>query len=155
LLAGDGEAFVFSRSGVAWTEQATITANDSASYFGVDLAISAATILVGAPETDVAGVSHAGAAYVFVKHGAVWTQQAKLIAPTANVSDDFGLVVALSGDTALVGCQYDDNVAGTNAGAAYVYSRAGTTWSQQAKLVAPDAVPDQGFGDDVGIDGDT
>ena len=102
---------------------------------------------------DDAG-SSSGSAYVFVRSGTSWIQEAKLTASDAAESDLFGLSVALSGDTALVGALFDDD-AGSDSGSAYVFKRSGTSWSQQAKLTASDAAADDTFGRSVALSGDT
>ena len=71
-----------------------------------------------------------------------WTttaQQAKIVSSDLQVGDDYGYSVALEGDTAVVGARYEDT-GGTSAGSVYVFTRSGTSWSQQAKLNASDAV---------------
>ena len=63
-------------------------------------------------------------------------QQAKLTASDGGSADFFGFSAAISGATAVVGA-YGNN---TNTGAAYVFTRSGTTWTQQAELTASDGV---------------
>ena len=67
------------------------------------MALSGDTALVGAYSKTVGGQSYAGAAYVFMRSGTSWSQQAELSDPDAAADDWFGYSVALSGDTALVG----------------------------------------------------
>jgi hypothetical protein len=78
--------------------------------------------LVGAVQDDTTAGSNAGSAYVFVRSGTTWNQQAKLTANDGAASDNFGRSVSLSHDasTALVGAANDDTSAGANAGSAYV-----------------------------------
>ena len=59
---------------------------------------------------------------MFVRSGGAWTQQAKLTASDAAADDLFGYSVAVSGDTAVVGANFDDTAAGTDAGSAYVFA---------------------------------
>jgi hypothetical protein len=119
------------------------------------VAIDGDTIVVGA-EKDTTGVGMwAGSAYVFTRTGGVWSQQDHLYADDAVAGDQFGNTVAISGDTIVVGARYDDTAAGSLAGSAYVFTRSGGTWSQQAHLYADDAVADDRFGDSVAMDGDT
>ncbi len=91
--------------------------------------------------------SNAGAAYVFTRGGTTWSQAAYLKASNTGVSDGFGIAVAISGDTLVVGAPGEDsnatgvdgnqaNNTATNSGAAYVFTRDSTTWSQQAYLKA-------------------
>jgi drug/metabolite transporter superfamily protein YnfA len=118
----------------------------------------------GDGSNDNAGLS--GAAYVFVRSGGVWTQQAYLKASNTAWFDLFGSSVAVSGDTVVVGAYAEDsNAAGVNgnqndnsaftAGAAYVFVRSGTTWTQQAYLKAHDTAPFDWFGIAVAVSGDT
>jgi hypothetical protein len=118
------------------------------------VALSGDTALVGAYFDDDAG-SDAGAAYVFVRSGTSWSQQDKLIASDAAAADLFaGGLIALDGDTALIGAPFDDD-AGSQSGSAYVFVRSGTSWSQQEKLTASDAADGDGFGaTSVALSGD-
>jgi hypothetical protein len=148
-----GAAYVYVRSGTAWTEQQKLTANDGAAsdFFGISVAIAGDRIVVGAEGDDNAGGTDAGAVYVFVRSGTVWTQEAKLTASDAAASDFFGSAVAMSPTTVIVGSAQDDNAGGTDAGAAYVFVHSGnpTVWSQQAKLVAADGAAGDQFGTSV------
>jgi hypothetical protein len=150
-----GSAYVFTRSGTTWTQQAKLTASDAAALdrFGNSVALSGDTAVVGASFGDAA-FPDSGSAYVFTRSGTTWSQQAKLTASDAAALDRFGNSVALSGDTAVVGAQGNDD-AGTESGSAYVFTRSGTTWSQQAKLTASDAAADDEFGFSVALSVDT
>ncbi len=152
-----GSAYVFVRSGTSWTQQDKLVAADAAAYdeFGSSVSLSGDTALVGAEWDDHAGLTEAGSAYVFVRNGTTWSQQAKLVATDAAMLDYFGNSVSLSGDTALVAAQVDNHAGGTDAGSAYVFVRSGTTWTQQAKLVAADAAAYDVFGCSVSLSADT
>lgn len=81
---------------------------------------------------------------------------AKLLAADGATGDQFGYSVAISGDTALIGARFDDDdVNGLESGSAYVFTRSGTIWSQQAKLTAADGAARDWFGVRVAISGDT
>ncbi len=99
-----------------------LTASDGAAgdMFGVSVAISGDTAVVGAYHDDDNGAD-SGSAYVFVRSGSGWTQQAKLTASDGAAGDLFGVSVAISGDTAVVGAFYDDDN-GADSGSAYVYT---------------------------------
>lgn len=163
-IVGDdntGAAYVFVRSGTTWSQQAKLTASDAEpnDFFGISVSISGETALVGAYgegiNTNIPGGDHSGAAYAFVRNGTTWTQQAKLSANDAGgATDRFGSVVSVSGDAALVGA-YANEPAGPSSGAAYVFVRGGSTWTQQAKLTASDAAENQFFGLSVAVSGDT
>ena len=81
-------------------------------------------------------------------------EQAKLTASDAAASDEFGVAVAVDGDTAVVGAFGDDD-RGASSGAAYVFTRIGSTWTEQAKLTATDAAASDEFGVSVAVDSDT
>jgi hypothetical protein len=153
--ADSGSAYVFVRSGTNWSQQAKLTASDAAAgdEFGVSVAISGETIVVGAPSDSDAG-PFSGSAYVFVRNGMSWSQQAKLTASDAAAGDEFGISVTISGRTVVVGSRSDDD-AGFNSGSAYVFVRGGVSWRQQAKLVASDAAAVDRFGTSVAISGRT
>ena len=121
-------------------------------YFGDSVSVDGNSVIVGATKDDDQGIN-AGGAYVFVRTGSTWTQQQKLVAADGASSDDFGDAVSISGDSAVVGSWRDDD-AGFNTGSAYIFSRSGTNWVQQKKLVASDADAGDFFGGSVSIDGD-
>ena len=150
-----GSAYVFTRSGTTWTQQAKLTASDAAAgdEFGISVAISGDTAIVGSHMDDDAG-SGSGSAYVFVRSGTTWTQQAKLTASDAAAGDFFGHSLSILGDMALIGGERNGD-AGPNSGSAYVFTRSGTTWTQQAKLTASDAAAGDFFGHWVSFSGET
>jgi len=154
-----GAAYIFVRSsGGLWTEQAKVQASDKqqSDWFGLSVSISGDgnTALVGASLEDTGGTD-AGAAYIFVRSGTTWTQQAKIQASDKQQSDWFGYSVSISsdGNTALVGA-YQEDTGGTNAGAAYIFTRSGGLWDQQQKIQASDKQADDWFGWSVSISGD-
>jgi hypothetical protein len=151
-----GAAYVFVRAGSAWTQQQKLTALDAspADQFGSAVSISDDTIVVGAAADD-ATAADSGSAYVFVRSGTVWSQQARLTAPDGAVSDAFGSTVAVAGNTALVGARFADAPGAVDAGGAYAFVRSGTVWTQQAKLVALDATTGAAFGTSPALVGDT
>jgi hypothetical protein len=154
--ADAGAAYVFVRSGSVWSPQTKLAALDgvASDYFGRSVAISGETAVIGANGADLPGKDSAGAAYVFVRTGSVWTPQARLSASDAAAFDNLGFSVAVDMDTALVGSIFDDHAGGSNAGSAYVFFRAGGAWSQQAKLTASDAASSDSFGRAVALAGD-
>jgi len=150
-----GSAYVFQRVDDDWIQRAKLIASDAAAWdeFGREVAISGDTVVVGAPKDDDGG-SESGSAYVFIRDGAAWTQQAKLTASDAAENDLFGRTIAIDGEIIVVGTDYDDH-AGWLSGSAYVYQRDGVDWEEQAKLIASDAVAYQQFGSSVAIDATT
>ena len=153
-----GAAYVLVRSGTSWTQQAVLTASDKAanSYAGVSVAISGDTIIVGAyGATGPSHLSYSGEAYIFVRTGTTWTEQARLSASDPVASGSFGTSVALSGDSAVIGSPQANPSGKIVTGAVYVFTRSGGTWTQQAELVADDKEEFNLFGDAVALDGDT
>jgi hypothetical protein len=136
-----GAAYVFVLSGGVWSQQAELTGSSvSGGEFGFSVAIDGSTVVVGAPYQT--GVS--GAAYVFVRSGSSWSQQAELTGSGA-AGGGFGWSVAISGSTVVVGAD--------NERAAYVFVQSSTGWSQQARLTAPGSP--YAFGISVALDGST
>ncbi len=152
-----GSAYVFTRSGTVWTQQAKLTAIDGAAtdFFGISVALSSDTVLVGACFDEIGTNAKQGSAYVFVRSGTVWTQQQKLTASDGTGGDLFGISVALSGDAAVVGADEDFIGANADQGSAYVFVHSGTVWTQQQKLTAPDGAASDFFGNSVALSGDT
>jgi hypothetical protein len=150
-----GSVYVFVRSGTNWVFQQKLMASDGAAsdHFGVSLAISGDTFVAGAPGNDVVGAAGAGSVYVFVRSGTNWTQQQKLLAGDRALDDALGESVAIDGNTIVAGAVGEDD-GGSAAGAAYVFVRTGTTWSQQQRLKASDAGTFDFFGVTVAIKGD-
>src|SRR3989442_422398 len=128
-------------------QQAKLTASDGSTkdLFGGSVAVSGSTAVVGSPNKN----THTGAAYVFVRAGGTWSEQAELIASDGQSGDAFGGAVAISGSTVLVGAP-DKNY---YRGAVYVFIRSHGAWSQQAELFAPDAACCDEFGFSVAISG--
>jgi MYXO-CTERM domain-containing protein len=146
---GKGVAYVFVRTGAAWSQQQKLLASDGASgdQFGYSVSLSGDTAVVGAYGKD----NWKGAAYVFVRSGATWTEQQQLLASDGEANDDFGTDVSVSENTVLVGASTKDTVQG----AAYVFVRDGTTWIEQQKLVAGDGASYDAFGGSVSVSGNT
>ncbi len=153
--APSGSAYVFIRNGTTWTFQTKLLAPDGARYdsFGCSVSLSNDTALIGA-RWDNDTRDKTGSAYVFIRTRTNWTFQAKLLASDGADGDSFGLPVYLSDDTALVGTIFDDDK-GTDSGSAYVFIRTGTTWTQQAKLLASDGAANDNFGNSISLGMDT
>ena len=118
--------------------------------FGAALALDGDTLAVGALGEN----ANAGAVYVLKRTNGGWTQQARLVAPAAPVAAQFGSAVALAGDTLVVGARSESTFGG-GAGAAYVFTRTGATWSLPVTLKAVAPKGDAAFGWAVAISGDT
>jgi hypothetical protein len=155
--AGQGVVYAFTRSGGVWTQQQVLTASDGAArdYFGSAIALDGDTAVIGQQQRYEGDVRVPTPAYVFVRSGGTWVQQAELTAADGGANDMFGWSVALSGETALIGAYQHDVGGNVYQGAAYAFVRSGTTWSQQAELNASDGAPGDLFGYAVALDGDT
>jgi len=140
-----GAAYVFTAPtppSTAWNQATELTATDGTAgdSFGYSVALSGTTVVIGALNKTVNGNAKQGAAYVYTESGGTWSQQAELTAANGGVNDIFGLSVALSGTTAVIGAPYKGQ------GAAYVFTGSGANWSQQTELTAADGA----FVDDFG-----
>jgi hypothetical protein len=149
-----GSAYIFKWNGTSWIQQAKLLASDGAAYdeFGISVSISGDLAVVGAYRDDDNG-STSGSAYIFKWDGTNWSQRAKLLASDGAAYDEFGISVSISGNLAIVGA-YGDDANGTDSGSAYIFKWDGTSWSQQAKLLASDGAADDFFGWSVSISGD-
>ena len=141
-----GAAYIFVQVGDEWIQQARLIADDLEIFdqFGSAVAVYENAAIVGAYGKDEVGTD-SGAAYVFVRNGASWVQQAKLIQRGAVPGDLFGFTVSIYGDNALIGAHRSD-AAGPDSGAAYLFIRNGGTWTQNL-LILPN---DIGIGDEFG-----
>jgi hypothetical protein len=179
-----GAVYVFTRSGTVWAQQAYVKASNSgvSDNFGHSLALSAdgSTLAVSAPQeasaaTGVDGdqtdnaANNAGAVYVFIRAENIWSQQAYVKASNTGAGDLFGgfkqLALSADGNMLAVGASAEDSAAvgvdgdqadnsANEAGAAYVFARAGDTWSQQAYLKASNTGAGDAFGDSVALSAD-
>ena len=143
-----GAAYVFRFDGTSWTQEAKLTASDGrkGDEFGNTVAISGDTVVVGAVRVG----PDRGAAYVFRFDGTSWSQEAKLTASDSKAKDVFGSSVGISGDLIVVGAAKGDD-GERDTGAAYVFQRTGTVWSEELKLFASDGEQDDNFGGSVAI----
>jgi hypothetical protein len=145
LIGGDGNkgggaAWVFTRRHSRWISQgATLTGKDNSVFarFGVAVALSGAgdTALVGAGGEG----GEQGAAWIFTRSGSIWQRRKKLTARGETPLGNFGESVALSsnGKIALIGCPQDNRSGLERAGAAWMFSGSGSSWTQRAEIVAP------------------
>ena len=167
---GSGAAYVFTRSGGAWSQQAYVKSSNTAPnvMFGYSIGVSrdGNTLAVGEYDAD----RGKGALYVFTRSASTWSQQARLQASNAENGDSLGYSLAISEDGNTIaagaadedcltpginppGCDNDQKL-DTSAGAAYVFVRNGSTWTQQAFLKASNPHRQDWFGVRVTISGD-
>jgi len=176
-----GAVYVFARTGTTWAQQAYIKASntDAGDQFGWSVALNhdGTTLAVGAQSEASGGAginanqadnaaADAGAAYVYVRRGTAWSQQAYIKASNAQGGDRFGFCLSLSGDgNTLAVCGYDEDgdATGVNgpqnegaggSGAAYVFVRRGTAWSQEAYVKASNTAPNAAMGSSIALSTD-
>ena len=158
--AQEGSATVFTRSGTTWTEQQILSksgraANDN---FGWSVALSSDgnTAIVGAYQDDVGANTGQGTATVFTRSGSTWSEQQILTQTGGAANDNFGYSVALSddGNTAIVGAYLDNVGANTDQGSATIFTRSGSTWSEQQTINKSDGAVSDYFGASVALSGD-
>jgi len=178
IVLNSGAAYVFTRNEGLWNLQAFLKASnpDNGDDFGVSIALSGDgnTLAVGAyhEDSNATGINgneadnsatDAGAAYVFTRNAGAWSQQAYLKASNSNAGDVFGVSVGLNNDgniLAVGGYREDSNGSletdnsAIDSGAAYVFTRSGTTWSQQAYLKASNVEAGDLFGSWLSLSGD-
>jgi hypothetical protein len=145
-----GAAFVFRWDGSRWQPEARLAASDRAPFddFGRAVAVDGDRILVGAPFAAV-GAESRGAVYAFRFANGTWSEEDKLVASDGAAFDALGSAVALAGDLALAGAPQRSG----GRGAAYVFERTGSDWSDVQTLTAPDAAANDAFGSAVALSG--
>lgn len=134
-----------------------VSANDGTpnDAFSWSVAVSGKTALIGAPALTVNGRPYQGAAYIFSESNGSWHQVAKLTPSDGAAYVEFGVAVALSGNTALIGEVGPMEQANTEGpGAAYVFANTNGSWQQVAKLTGSDEAVNDGFGTVVALSGD-
>jgi hypothetical protein len=178
--AGAGAIYVFTRSGGVWAQQSYLKAANAYAnaFFGWSIALSDDGNLLAAGATGDASsargingngsdrsAANSGAAYVFSRSGGNWSQQAYLKASNTGAEDNFGAAVRLNanGTILAVGAPFEDSAATTvngsqsndaaaRAGAVYVFSRSGASWSQQAYLKSSNGGSEDNFGNTLALD---
>lgn len=156
-ISKQGAAYIYSGSGSNWNLRASLLAGEGVTYdrFGEAVDIEGDTAVVGVPNLEVNGHFGQGAAYVFTRSGAAWLPQQKLIAGDGATDDCFGQAVAISGDSILIGAPGASVGSGTDQGAAYIFTRSGSLWSEQRKLSATGGGTNDQFGASVALERDS
>jgi hypothetical protein len=179
--SGSGAVYVFTRSGVTWSQQAYVKASntDASDAFGSEVALSStgdtlavsagkesssATLVNGNQSNNSATSS--GAAYVFTRSAGTWTQQAYIKAPNTDAMDGLrALALSADGNTLALGASGEDsnaldvngsqsNNSASASGAAYIYTRSGSSWSNQAYLKASNTEASDLFGQSLALSDD-
>jgi len=153
-----GAVYVFTRSGSTWTQQTILRASDAEAgdVFGYSVSMNsdASYAIVGAANEDTGG-SNTGAAYIFTRSGSTWTQQQKIQSSGVLAGDNFGRSVSINSDAtyAIIGASFEDT-GGVSTGSAYIFTRSGSTWTQQQKLQSSPVEANARFGEAVSISSD-
>lgn len=151
-----GQVYVYVRSGGTWTEQQKLIASDGAGGdgFGQALALSDDTAVIGAPNKQLGIRKDCGQVYIYGRSGNTWTEQQKLIASDGTTNGLFGSEIALSGSLAFISADQAASQS-PHQGQVYVYTRAGSTWTEQQKLTKPNGASFDYFGYAIAVSGDT
>jgi drug/metabolite transporter superfamily protein YnfA len=146
-LKAAGRAYLFTNSATGWKQAIELKGSDTVAddYLGYSVAISGATVVVGAPGY----AKKAGRVYVFANTVSGWKQSAELKGSDTVAGDAFGYSVAISGTTAVVGAPNHAK----DAGRAYVFTTTASGWKQAVELKGSDTVAGDGFGVAVAISG--
>ena len=148
-----GSAYAFRWDGTKWIEEQKLAASDGGfqQRFGASVYLDGKRAIVGAI-FGTGAINSSGSAYVFLRTGTIWNEEAKLSASDGAGHDLFGFSASISGNLAVVGAHGDDD-AGTDSGSTYVFRRNGASWSEEAKLTATDGAAGDQFGQSVSVDG--
>jgi hypothetical protein len=152
-----GAVYVYAKSGSTWSLEQRLVASDRASTFyfgfGVDISEDGYYIIVGSYYRNHQSYIRVGGAYIFIRSGTTWQQQAILNPPVYANDTYFGQKVHISpdGSYAVVGAEREQS----STGSVCVFSRSGTTWSLRSKVTASDASPNYFFGNSIAISEDS
>lgn len=147
-----GAAYIFEKQNGVWAERARLTASDATAgqKFGWSVSVSGDTVVVGAPGGGNTII--VGSAYVFRRQNSGWVEEQKLTASDGLAGNHFGGGVSISSDRIAVGARFDAEE-GPEAGAGYVYSREGSLWTQDAKLLGGSSRAE--FGNAISLSAET
>ncbi|WP_182870333.1 Calx-beta domain-containing protein [Stieleria mannarensis] len=150
-----GMAYLFTRTSGVWSESRVFVAPapDPSDGFGNEVDIDGNTLAISAAGDDDLA-TNSGAVYVYVHDGTDWGLQQKLTAADPSATPNFGRAISIDGDRLAIGAATDDTPS-SNSGSAYVFSRSGTTWTQDQKLVPSDSSLNAEFGRSVALSGTT
>ncbi|MDF1698611.1 MAG: Ig-like domain-containing protein, partial [Saprospiraceae bacterium] len=146
-----GSAYIFFWNGSTWTETQKLLASDVGPQdrFGYSVSIDGDYIAVGAlKHTEEGTATSNGAAYIFKRTGAVWSEEVKLLASDLESDAEFGFSLVLVGDILAVGAR-KSNTGGVKDGAAYVFERTGTSWNEVNQVLPNNTGVDMFFGSSI------
>lgn len=145
-----GCAWIFTRTGTNWTQQAQLISNngEAEDRFGSSVSISGDDAVVGSPNENLGPTLYVGYTYVFVRSGNQWNEQARFFEPNNQQLSYFGSLVTISGNTIVVGKTT------STVKKVYVYVRTGTTWALQQTLNSINSLFEPGFSSSICLSGD-
>ncbi len=150
-----GAAYIFTADGGGtWTQRSKLTQPDAVLFdnFGYSVDISGDSLIIGNIGASGLGAEQGrGFAYIYTGSGSSWTLQQRIQASDRAAGDAFGFDVAISEDTAAIGALNDDDFRG----GVYVFTRSGSAWTQQTKIVHPNTSTLNRFGTSVALEGQT
>lgn len=146
-----GSIYIFKRNGNTWTQHAKLWAADGATgdQLGHSVGIFGEYCIASSKNNN----SLRGAVYIFKRTGDVWTQQVKLTASDGAIGDQFGYSLSIDNDYIAIGSPFSDVGTFENQGAAYIFKRTGTSWTEQAKILFTIGDAQDGFGSSVSLNG--
>jgi MYXO-CTERM domain-containing protein len=149
-----GAAYLFEQTGSGWVEQQIVTSLDrnTVDRFGSGLALSGASLLIGASQHDEVG-SDSGAGYLFDHDGTGWSQTDELLPPTGERHNVYSGGIDISGDTVIVGSRHDSK-RDYHAGAAHAYEHDGSSWGPNTRIDDGSGGTDHRFGSATAVDAD-
>jgi hypothetical protein len=152
-----GAVYIYRKVGSNWARDPRLTPADAApgDGFGSFVSLSGPALLIGAYAADGTAGADQGAAYIFRSSGSAWIQETKLFAADAGAGELFGSTGSISGDRAVIGAYKAAIAPGANQGAAYIFTRSGSNWTETCKLQASDPAPADAFSVGAAIDGTT
>jgi hypothetical protein len=140
----DGAAWVFTRSGETWNQQAKLFGTNGERFMqgrSVSLSDDGNSAIVAGPNGSVSG-----AAWVFTRSRETWSQQSVLVPEGATTGFAFSVSLSGDGNTAIIG-----DISGSLVGAAWIFTRSEGVWTQQAKLVGTGAIRSESLSTQQGL----
>ncbi len=154
-VEGAGCAYVFTRNGSSWTQQATLVASDPEqyAYFGHSVSIDRDVVAIGSPLSTANGQSIAGKVYIFSKSGSTWTESASFTGADVQNGFGFGISVKLAGRSLFVGSPYAPLEGMYYAGRVYEFAATEAGWTEQGQIISPNAQSYGEFGRTIDASG--
>jgi hypothetical protein len=156
LVPDGGGAYLYRFNNNTWTELQKITSNFvefGNEFFGYSVSIHNDRCLIGATLDDDAATD-AGTAFVYLFDGTTWNFEQKLSPSDGASSHSFGFSTSINDSILIIGA-FGANNSVPSSGAAYIYRRNGTIWTEEEILFQADVGIDDWFGFDVDIEGNT